>query len=120
MLKSVRELPLCAITEFTFYRTTDYFRDHGNAVMQCSTRFSSRVELTITKRRTKASSTVLGYLTWATTNFEVSAAVGMHQDTVPRTPSNNIRLVPRRSSAHAISQNYTIFHAPMYLWLART
>ena len=54
VLKGVRGLPLCSIIDLTFYRTTDYFRDRGNAAMQCSTRFSPRVELTIEKRKTKA------------------------------------------------------------------
>ena len=54
VLKGVRGLPLCFIVELTFYRTTDYFRDRGNAAMQCSTRFSPRVELTIEKRKMKA------------------------------------------------------------------
>ena len=54
VLKGVRGLPLCSIIELTFYRTADYFRDRGNAAEQCNTRFSSRVDLTIAKRKTKA------------------------------------------------------------------
>ena len=54
VLKGVRGLPLCSIIELTFYRTADYFRDRGNAAMQCSTRFSPRVESIIEKRKAKA------------------------------------------------------------------
>ena len=54
VLKGVRGLPLCSIIELTFYRTADYFRDRGNAAMQCSTRFSPRVESIIEKRKVKA------------------------------------------------------------------
>jgi len=54
VLKGARGLPLCAIIELTFYRTVDYFRDHGNIAMQCNTPFAPRVEVTISKRRSKA------------------------------------------------------------------
>ena len=54
VLKGVRGLPLCSIIELTFYRTANFFRDRGNAAMQCSTRFSPRVESIIEKRKAKA------------------------------------------------------------------
>ncbi len=113
VLKGVRGLPLCSIIELTFYRTTDYFRDRGNAAMQCSTRFSPRVE------SIRHGSIVQGFLTWATTSLRLCAVVGTHQDTLPETPSNNASLEPTRSGAHATSQNCTIFHALMFLRLAK-
>jgi hypothetical protein len=54
VLKGVWALPLCAIIEFTFYWTADYFRDQGNSIATCDTWFSSKVEEIIEKRRGKA------------------------------------------------------------------
>jgi hypothetical protein len=54
VLKGVRALPLCAIIELTFYRTADYFRDRGNSAAAYDTRFSSKVEEILKKRRGKA------------------------------------------------------------------
>jgi hypothetical protein len=51
VLKEVWALPLCAIIELTFYRTADYFRDRGNSVAACDTRFSSKVEEILEKER---------------------------------------------------------------------
>src|SRR6266508_6940597 len=94
VLKGVRGLPLCSIIELTFYRTADYFR----------------------RGRRRHNSIVQGFLTWATIHLRLCAVVGTHQDTVLETPSNNASLVPRRSGAHATNQNYTIFHALIFLW----
>jgi hypothetical protein len=54
VLKGVPALPLCAIIELIFYRTADYFRDWENSAAACDTRFSSKVEEILEKRRGKA------------------------------------------------------------------
>ena len=53
ILKGVRDLPLCAIIELTFYRTTDYFQDRDNTPMNYSTRFVPKVEATLSRRMNK-------------------------------------------------------------------
>ena len=49
VLTGVHGLLLYAIVELTFYRTADYFRDCGNAAMNCSTRFTPKVKKIISK-----------------------------------------------------------------------
>jgi hypothetical protein len=54
VLKGLQALPLCAIIELTFYRTADYFCDRRNSATACDTRFSSKVEEILEKRRGKS------------------------------------------------------------------
>src|SRR5438128_1509645 len=90
-------------------------------MLLCSAAQGSRQEWSQPSRRGRRrhSSIVQGFLTWATMSLRLCAIVGTHQDTLPETPSNNTSLEPRRSGAHATSQNCTIFHALMFLRLAK-
>src|SRR6266540_2320881 len=90
-------------------------------MLLCSATQGSLQEWSQSSRRGRRrhSSIAQGFLTWATTSLRLCAVVGTHQDTVPETPSNNVKLVPRRSGAHATSQNCTIFHALMFLRISK-
>src|SRR6266540_5378092 len=91
-------------------------------MLLCSAAQGSLQEWSQSSRRGRRrhSSIAQGFLTWETMSLRLCVVVGTHQDTVLETPSNNASLEPMRSSAHATSPNFTIFHALMFLRLAKT
>jgi hypothetical protein len=113
VLKGVRALLLCVIIELTFYRTSDYFRDWGNSVVACDTRFSSKVEEILEKRRGKTHHHRTRILIYKLMSLRFDASADMHLLIAPETPSNSVNSGATKLHAHATSPNYTIFHAPM-------